>query len=47
MSPKKISNKKTKGFKNIQDLVPKNLIKINPSEIIGNTKSKIENYILN
>ncbi len=51
MSPKKKSSKKNLGLKNIQLLVPKNLkldkLKINPIEVIEDTKSKIGNFYSN
>ena len=51
MSPKKIEKKKNKTLKNIQSLVPKNLdlnkLKINPFEIIDETKEKIGSFYKN
>ena len=47
MSPKK-NNKKNKALKNIHSLLPKNLglnkIKINPVNVIEDTKNKIGNF---
>ena len=51
MSLKKSDKKKTKGFKNIQSLVTKNLnlykIKVNPANDIEDTKNKIGNFYSN
>ena len=51
MPSKKGNNKKIIYFKNIKSLVPKNLnivkLKINPSIIVEDAKSKIENYYSN
>ena len=48
MPSKKGNNKKIIYFKNIKSLVPKNLnivkLKINPSNIVEDAKSKIGNY---
>ena len=50
MSPKK-NNKKNKALKNIHSLLPKNLglnkIKINPVNVIEDTKNKIDNFYTN
>ena len=51
MSPKKILKKKSAAFKNIQSIIPKNLnlskLKLKPTNIIENTKNKIENFYSN
>ena len=51
MSPKIVERKKNKALKKIQTFVPKNLnikkIKINPINIIENTKNKIGGYYTN
>mgnify|MGYP001288645358 CR=1 FL=1 len=48
MSPKKVD--KSEGLKKIKNLFSKNLnlnkLKINPSQVIDNTKNKIEKYYL-
>ena len=51
MTSKKSNKKKIIGFKNIKFLVSKNLnidkLKINPANIVEDTKSKIGNYYIN
>ena len=51
MSPKKIDNKRNKGLKKIRSLIPVNLkidkIRINPLEVIQETKGKIGNFYVN
>ena len=51
MSPKRITKKKTMGFKDIQSLVPKELklnkLKVNPLNVIEGTKNKIGNFYTN
>ena len=51
MGLKKSDKKKTKAYKNIQSLVTKNLnldkIKVNPVNVIENTKNKIGNFYSN
>ena len=51
MGLKKSDKKKTKAFKNIQSLVTKNLnlnkIKVNPVDVIEDTKNKIGNIYRN
>jgi len=51
MASKKGNKKKIIGFKNIKFLDPKNLnlkkLKINPVNIVEDTKSKIGNYYIN
>ena len=47
MSPKKVN--KSEGLKKIQNLFSKNLnlnkFKVNPSQVIDNTKKKLKNII--
>ena len=51
MSSKIRAKKKNTGLKNIQSLIPKNLnlhkIKMNPLDVIENTKNKIGNFYSN
>ena len=51
MTPKKVNKIKATGLKNIKLLTVKNLnlekLKINPINIVEDTKSKIGNYYLN
>ena len=51
MTSKKGNNRKKLVFKNIKFLDPKKIdlskLKINPTNIVENTKSKIEDYYLN
>ena len=51
MSLKKNKKKKDKNFKNIQSLINKNIkldkIKVNPFEVIQETKDKLNNFYHN
>ena len=51
MSPKKIEKKRNQGLKSLQSFVSKDLnlkkFKVNPTNVIENTKSKIGNFYSN